>query len=144
MVVHFDGLRSVEKAHNSALYVLVALFIPIGIATTHFVFAPAVGSPGNPGLTDPKLKKTAINPETATLGETIAWNLGCGPDGWTKRAEILFTRTVSLTACVFINTFVRVLVTIEGTETVGAIGWGSVWAVATALTGLAFAWVGNE
>lgn len=144
MVVHFDGLRSVQKAHDAGLVLLLALLGPVGYATTQFVFVPAIGSAANPGLTDPKIhaEKVPFNPESATFGETLAWNLGL--EGFSRRAEILAKRTCILAASSFINTFVRTYVVIEGTELAGAVGWASVWSVAAALTGLAFSWVGNE
>lgn len=146
MVVHFEGLRSVEKAHNAALFLLLALFGPVGYAATRFIFVPAIASAGNPGITDPKLKPEAapFNPETATLGQTIAYNLGLSEAGITKRNEILAKRTAALVISSFLNTFVRSYVTIEGTELVGALGWASVWATAAAIIGVAFSWVGDE
>jgi hypothetical protein len=145
MVVHFDGLKSVEKAHDAALLLLLTLFGPVGYAATQFIFVPALGSSANPGgITDPKLQPapTAFDPETASLGETVAYNLGLG--SVTKRTVILAKRTAVLAACSFVNTFVRAYVVIEGTELVGALGWASVWAVAAGLVGLSFAWVGDE
>lgn len=146
MVVHFDGLKSVAKAHDSALLLLFALFGPVGYAATQFIFVPAVGSAGNPGITDPKLKPelAPFDPETASLGQTVAYNLGLKQSGFTRRAEILTKRTVTLVTCSFLNTFVRSFVTIEGTELVGALGWASVWATGAALVGAALSWVGDE
>ncbi|KXT09441.1 hypothetical protein AC579_5984 [Pseudocercospora musae] len=146
MVVHFDGLRSVQKAHDTTQFLLLAVLGPVGYATTQFIFVPAIGSAANPGLTDPKLKpeKVPFNPETATFSETLAWNLGFSEAGFSHRAEILAKRTFMLAASAFINTFIRAYVTIEGTEIVGAIGWASVWSFAAGLTGFAFSWVGDE
>ncbi|CZT18622.1 uncharacterized protein RCC_04466 [Ramularia collo-cygni] len=146
MIVHFDGLRSLERAHNTGILLLLALFGPLGYAATQFIFVPAIGSPGNPGITDPALKpgKVAFDPQTATIGQTVAWNLGLGESGLTHRGEILLKRTATLAASSFISNFVRSYVIIEGTELLGALGWASVWGSAAALVGLAYAWVGNE
>ncbi|KAI5370851.1 hypothetical protein Slin15195_G017240 [Septoria linicola] len=146
MVVHFDGLKSVAKAHDSVLLLLAALFLPLGYAATQFIFVPAIGSSANPGLTDPKVhpEKAAFDPENATLGQTVAYNLGFSAAGFTPRAEILLKRTAVLAASSFANSLMRSYFTIEGTELVGAAGWSSVWAVASGLTGLAFSWVGDE
>lgn len=146
MIVHFDGLRSLERAHNTGILLLLALFGPLGYAATQFIFVPAVGSVGNPGITDPALhpEKVPFNPETATFRHTLMWNLGLSEDAITHRGEILLKRTATLAVSSFISTFVRSYVIIDGTEFLGALGWASVWASAAGLVGLAYAWVGNE
>lgn len=144
MVIHFDGLKSVEKAHNAVGPILAILFLPLGYGAAHLIFVPAIGSPANPGRTDPSLEKAVFDPANATFGQTLAYNLGCSPAGFTPRAEILFKRTAILATSTFVNSLVRSYVTIEGTEFMGAVGWSSIWAVASLLTGLAFSWVGDE
>lgn len=146
MIIHFDGLRSLERAHNTGILLLLALFGPLGYAATQFIFVPAVGSASNPGITDPALapQKVPFNPQTATFGQTLAWNLGLGENALTHRGEILLKRTATLAASSFISSFVRTYVVIDGTEFLGALGWASVWGSAAGLVGLAYAWVGNE
>ena len=146
MIVHFEGLRSLEKAHNSAVLLLLALFYPMGYATTQFLFVPAIASPGTAGLSDHshKPRKSTFHPETATLSETLAWNLGLGDVGFSRRAKVLIKRTAILISYTFVNTFVRVFYTIEGTELVGALGWAGNWALAAVFVGVAYSWVGNE
>lgn len=146
LIVHFNGLRSLEYAHNSSLPLIVVLFFPIGAAVSQFLFVPAVGSAGNPGLTDLALRPdlAPFNAETATFTQTLAYNVGYGTTGLSKRAEVLAKRTAVLIACTSGNTFVRVLFALEGTEMTGAAGWAALWGSASALTGLAFALVANE
>jgi hypothetical protein len=141
-----EAPTSIEVAHKATYLPLWAMMFPVGWATAQFLFTPPIGSRANPGLTDPKLKlrKTQFNPETATLAETIAFNLGFGADGLSKRAKILGKRTAVLVACSVINTFYRVFVTVKGTEPAGAAAWASVWALAAVLTSSAYAWVANE
>lgn len=142
IVLHFDGVRSLEKAHTTAIWTLVGLFAPLGYAATQFVFVPAIGSHGNPGITD-----SAVAPfDTVQSGfvATILHNFRLDSTVFTRRAEILAKRTAILAACSFLNTFVRTYFTIEGTELVGSLGWAGVWAAAAGLTGVAYAWVGNE
>lgn len=145
MIIHFDGLRSLEKAHGTGILLLLALFGPLGYAATQFIFVPAIGSAGNPGITDPALKPELkkFDPATASFGETLAKNLGF-TTGFTHRGEILLKRTIILAASSFISTFTRSYVIIEGTELFGALGWAAVWGSAAALVGVAYAWVGNE
>lgn len=146
LVVNFDGVRSVQGAHDATVPNLLLYFIPMGWATAQFLFTPMIGARGNPGLTDPRIhpEKVHFDPETATLGETIAFNLGWGQDGFSKRAEVLMKRTAVLVSCSAVNTFARVLMTVEGAEAVGALGWAGVWAAAATLTSVAYSWVGNE
>ena len=136
IVTHFDEVRTMQGAHDASVPSLIAVLVPVGIATAQFLFTPAIGSRGNPGLTDPALKPevTKFNPENATLGETLAWNIGFGKDGFTKRAEVLAKRSAVLVASSVINTFVRTILTVEGSETIGALGWAGVWGLAAALT----------
>lgn len=144
MVWHFDGIKSVAKAHDAVAFLLAALFFPLGYGATQFIFVPAIGSAANPGLTDSRAEKAVFDPETATFSQTLAHNLGFSPAGFTPRAEILFKRTAVLAASSFVNSLVRSYVTIEGTDLIGAVGWSSIWAAASLLTGFAFSWVGDE
>ena len=147
LVTHFDEVRSLQAAHDASVPLLLAILVPVGLATTQFLFTPTVGARGNPGLTDPRIhpeQAEFFDAETATLGETVAYNLGFGVHGFSARAEVLAKRTAVLIACSVTNTVVRTVMTIAGTEPVGAMGWASVWGVAGALTAVAYAWAGNE
>ncbi|KAK3073179.1 hypothetical protein LTR53_005467 [Teratosphaeriaceae sp. CCFEE 6253] len=145
LLVHFDGVRNMQKAHDATLPLLLLSFLPTGWATAQFLFTPSIGSRGNPGLTDPDIfpEKTNFDPETATFMETVAFNLGF-KGGFTKRAEVLVKRSTVLMTCSVANTFARVLMTIDGTEAWGAAGWAGVWGAAALLTSVAYGFVGNE
>lgn len=145
MITHFDNLRNLhsEREENLALQVLLAA--PAGLATARFLFVPAVAA-SNKLLRS--LDAVAVAPkfdtENANLAQTIAYNLGFGPDGFSARTQVLTKRTAVLVLSSFVNTFVRVFATIEGTEVVGALGWSSLWAGAGLLTGIAYGWVAEE
>lgn len=145
MVLHFDGVRSLERIHSTGWPVLFALFGPVGYAATHFIFVPAIGSTKNLGITDPKIAPGAavFHPDTASFAQTIAHNVGL-PGGLTPRAEIIAKRTALLVAYTFFVAFARPYAALEGTELLGCLGWATVWATAAGLTGVAYAWVGNE
>lgn len=145
MIQHFDNLRSVGEAREASLLLQVATSIPAGVAATTFLFIPAV-SASNKLLKalDPIAQKAAFDTETADLAQTVAYNLGFGSKGFSARSQVLAKRTAVLAITSFINTFVRTFATIEGSEIVGALGWSSLWAVASVLTGVAFGWVADE
>ena len=87
---------------------------------------------------------TKFDSENANLAQTIAYNLGFGPDGSSARTQVLTKRTFVLVLSSFVNTFIRVFATIQGTEIVGALGWSALWAGAGLLTGIAYGWVAEE
>ena len=135
LVIHFDGLRDISAAHSAALPFLILSFLPIGYAAREFLFTPATGAKRDLG----DIKASAFNPETATLGETVIYNVW----GFSKRTRTLIQRTATLILVTSMNTWIQTYVVIEGAEGYGAAGWAGVWAAAAALTGLTYWWVGN-
>lgn len=135
LVVHFDGIKDVSAAHSAALPFLILSFLPIGYAAREFLFTAATGV--KPDVHD--LKTAAFNPETATLGETIKYNLW----GHSKRTRTLIKRTSTLVFVSALHTWLQTYVAIEGAEGYGAAGWSGVWALAATVTGAAYWWVGD-
>lgn len=135
LVVHFNGLPTIAPAHKAALPLLIGTLLPLGYAAREFLFAPATGARLN--LAD--IRARAFNPATATLAETLRYNLW----GYSKRTRELIKRTATLVAVSGFNTWLQTYVTVEGVESVGAAGWAAVWAAAAGATGLAYAWVGD-
>ena len=93
---------------------------------------------------DPVARPAKFDSENANLAQTIAYNLGFGPEGFSARTKVLAKRTTVVVLSSFFNTFARVFVTIEGSEFVGALGWSGLWATAGLLTGIAYGWVAEE
>lgn len=135
LVVHLDGLPTIAPAHTAALPVLILTLLPVGYAAREFLFAPATGARLNLG----DIRARAFNPATATLGETVRYNLW----GYSKRTRELIKRTATLVAVSGFNTWLQMYVTVEGVDSVGAAGWAAVWATAAACTGLVYGWVGD-
>ena len=84
-------------------------------------------------------KIEAFDPETATLGETVWFNVW----GYSKRTRTLVLRTATVVVVGGFHTWLQTYVTVEGAEGYGAAGWASVWALAATVTGVVFLWVGD-
>lgn len=135
LVEHFDGIRDISILHNSNFTWLMASYLPVGFAAKVFIFTPSTAA--KPDEYDKEIAK--FNPETATLGETVIFNLW----GYSKRTRTLIKRTATVVAVSGLHTWFQTYVALEGAEMFGAVGWSSVWAIAAIWTGIAFWWVGN-
>jgi hypothetical protein len=145
MITHFDNLRTLHNERDENLMLQVLLAVPAGLATARFLFVPTIAA-SNKLLRalDPVARPAKFDSENANLAQTIAYNLGFGPEGFSARTKVLAKRTTVLVLSSFFNTFARVFVTIEGSEFVGALGWSGLWATAGLLTGIAYGWVAEE
>lgn len=133
LVTHFDGIRDISTLHNGNFPYLIASYLPIGFAAKIFLFTPSEAA--KPDRYDKEIEK--FNPETATLSETIMFNLW----GYSKRTRILMKRTATLAAVSGLHTYLQTYISLEGTEALGAAGWSSVWALAGTVTGAVYCWV---
>ena len=135
LVTHFDGIRDISALYEANFPLVAGGFIPVGFAAKVFLFTPATAA--KPDAHD---KSTAaFNPETATLYETIMYNLW----GYSKRTRTMIKRTATLVTVSGLHTWLQTYASVEGAEGFGAAGWSSVWAVAAMLTGVAFWWVAD-
>lgn len=135
LISHSQDIPNLEKAHAAMLPALVATFIPLGWASHTFLFSPSTAA--GPSLAG--LKNEAFNPASATLWESVRWNVW----GWEKGTKVLLERTFVLATMAGLTTWVRVWGTVEGAEPLGAAGWAGVWATACALEGVVLGWVGE-
>ena len=147
LIIHFERIPSLERAHDASIPQLMQVFAVSGICAMLFLFRPAVAAAGRAALTEPKARPRRakrFNPETATLGETFAHNLGYGESGLSPRAQVLVTRTAVLAVGTLTNAFVRVFGTVQGTDVVGSLGYAGLWTAAHVGVGVAYAWLSNE
>ena len=135
LVLYFEGIRDISLAHNSNFPYLIASFLPIGFAAKVFLFTPAEAA--KPDAYDREIAK--FNPETATLKETLMFNLF----GYSNRTRTLMQRTTTLAVIGGLHTWLRTYITVEGSEILGAAGWSGVWSIAAVVTGLMYVWVGD-
>ncbi|TKX18838.1 hypothetical protein C1H76_9099 [Elsinoe australis] len=130
----FDSIRSLEAAHAASLPILLTACLPLGNAAKDFLFTPSTFN-AKSGV------EIEFDPKTATLGETFAYNMGLS--GWGKREDVLVGRTTLLVLLTVGNGLAKIWGTIEGAEIGGAIGWGTVFAVAHAVAGAGIGYVGD-
>lgn len=135
LVTHFEGIKDISSLRNSKFIMLLATFLPIGLAAKAFLFTPATAA--KPDAYDEKT--ASFDSETATLGQTIEYNLW----GYSKRTRVLIQRTATLATLVGLHTWLHTYVAVDGAEGFGAAGWSGVWAVAAILTGMCFWWTAN-
>ena len=135
LTVYFYGLKNVSGAHEAAFPFVAAGFLVSGYAAQSFLFMPALGA--KPDVHD--LKMAEFDPETATLGQTVWYNIW----GYSKRSRTLIKRTATLALASAMQTGLRTYITVEGVELAGAAGWAAMWSAAALLVGGVFWWVGD-
>lgn len=128
-VTYFANIHTIAAAHSASLITLFPISLVLGLGAKSFIFTPAAVVPS---------RGMVFNPETATLGETVWYNVW----GYSKRTKTVITRTVTLMLVSGVNTFVQTFVTTEGVEARGALGYSAVWVVAGGVTGVALGIVG--
>lgn len=146
LISHFDNIPSLESAHENNIPKMLALFAASGFGAMMFLFRPTLAAAGKPSLIESKAKGRKVrkfNPETATLGETLAHNFGLNLQ-LSHRADVLLERAIVLVGCTIANTVVRVWGTVQGTDLVGSLGYAGLWALAHSVVGVVYAWLGNE
>lgn len=140
LIVRFSGLRTLDPAHNSSLPALATIALPIGYASCKYLFAPAAVDLVATMSSDEE--EDIFDPETATFGETLAWNIFF----WRRlspRAREILKRTFLLSAWTVANTSFHGWAEVEGAEGTGALGYAAIWSAGSTLTGLMLGWVGG-
>ena len=135
LVENFDGLRDISAAHSSAPLYLIASLLPAGYAARDLLFTPYAIKRGE----TERNVQLVFDPETATFAQTLEQNFW----GFSRPTKFLVKRLATVTAVTGVSTWLQTFVTLEGVESYGALGWSGMWALATALTGGAFWWVGG-
>jgi hypothetical protein len=145
LVTHFDGLRSLQKAHEAIFPLLIATMIPVGWAAREFLFLPALAARGEEDAIRELERRGKRNPSkefdpaTASLSETLWWNFW----GWKLHQKVLINRTAVLLVFSGLNVWMQTFVAVEGSDIIGAAGWASLWAIAGMINAEAFSWVSN-
>ncbi|KAI0002830.1 hypothetical protein F4779DRAFT_113912 [Xylariaceae sp. FL0662B] len=135
LVVYFNGLPSIASAHETTYVGLLPVTLVLGFAARAFIFTPVEAT----GRTPADARNEAFDPVRASLAETVRWNVW----GWPAQTKVAMQRTALLVLVTGVNTFLQTRLTIQGVETAGAAAWGSVWVLASAITGLGLGAVGS-
>ena len=131
----FTGLRDLSAAYEPAIPALVIATICLGYASSLFIFTPALGA--RPDAQDDAIDK--FDPEQASFTETLMFNIW----GWHTRTRTLLKRTMTLAAMTGLNTWLQLVVTVEGTEAFGSAVWAAPWAISALVAGATFWWSGD-
>ncbi|ESZ96914.1 hypothetical protein SBOR_2708 [Sclerotinia borealis F-4128] len=132
LATYFEGIPSIAAAYSATPTSLLPMTLLLGLATRSFIFTPTTATKSSDSMAPP------FNPETATLGDTIWWNLW----GWSKKTKMVIKRTATLMTVTGVNTFLQTYITVEGVEAVGAVAYSGVWVVAAGICGGVLGFVG--
>ncbi|KXH39723.1 hypothetical protein CSIM01_07743 [Colletotrichum simmondsii] len=135
LVVYFQGLPSLAPAYTTNFLATLPVTVAFGAAAKSFIFTPFVAT----GETSEDEKLAEFEPATATLGETLAWNIW----GYTTRAKVVILRTVVAMIVTGVNTYLQTFMTVNGVESYGATAYSGAWVAAAFFTGIGLAFVGG-
>jgi len=130
LVTYFNDIPTIASAHNETPITLLPMSLILGLAAHSFLFTPAVVLSSKP---------VAFDPKTATLVETICYNLW----GWSERTKMVLKRTAVVAGVVGVNGWLQTWATIDGVEATGAMIYASVWATGSLITGISLALVAD-
>ncbi|KAG5301472.1 hypothetical protein I7I48_01491 [Histoplasma ohiense] len=152
LVTYYDGLPDIRIAHAGAksFISLLATLLPAGYALRDFLFVSSVGAER---LDEQRIEDSAVSftgpgkeareqGDEAPSGELLVMSVY--RKYWLElpaKTRSLLSRTIELAVMIMFNTVVQVVGTINGAEVEGAVGWGSIWTLATCVTGVMFGWV---
>lgn len=139
LVLYFIGIPTVEPLHSAtSIYVsplATALALASGLAARSFIFTPLAAT----GRTEADEKAAQFDPVTASLGETVWWNVW----GYTTQTKVGVARTIALMVVTGINTTLQGALTISGVEAPGAAIYASIWVAAAFFTGVGLGAIGE-
>lgn len=139
LVLYFEGIPTIEPAANANNLLVsplaAGLALASGLAARTFIFTPVAGT----GKTAEDDKLAQFDAVEASLGQTIWWNIW----GYTSQSKVGIVRTAVLMLVTGINTYLQLVMTVNGIEGTGAAIYASVWVLAAFFTGLGLGLVGE-
>ncbi|KAF4587778.1 hypothetical protein GQ602_004471 [Ophiocordyceps camponoti-floridani] len=131
LALHFRGLATLEPAYAASYTAVLPATAVFGAAAAAFIYVPSSTTTGDDAQ--------ALDPVTASLGETLRWNLW----GYSSRTKLVVRRTCLVMLLVAGNTYLSCTRGLYGVEAHGALVYAAVWVGAAACTGLALGLVGG-
>lgn len=136
LVVYFSGLPSLEPAYKASYSAVLPVTMLFGAAANTFIFTPFAAT----GKSKEDDDAGRFDPVTATLGETVRWNLW----GYTSKTKVVIRRTAAVMLLTGVNTYLSCTKTMYGVEGAGAAWYSAVWVMAALCTGLGLGLVGGD
>lgn len=134
LVSHFN-IPTLEIVHAETPVVMGAKLLLAGYATRSFLLNPSIGAASASGNVTPV---EPFDPATADLPQTVKHNFW----SFSRRTRTLIKQTVVASVFILANTTQRTL-SLEGTDTIGAVGFSGVWVLAVVICGGWYVWVGD-
>ncbi|KAK4202742.1 hypothetical protein QBC40DRAFT_321130 [Triangularia verruculosa] len=142
-VLHFEGIPTIKPAVEPAGIfagkkglATGLLGLLMGLAARRFIFAPVVTAPEG---TVKDEENERFDPASASLGETIKWNLW----GWKDKTKVSVVRTGVAVVATAVGTYLDTALGIKGVDGTGAGVYAGVWGLAVVLTGWVLTYVGS-
>jgi hypothetical protein len=136
LILYFARIPSLEPAYEASYAAALPVTLLFGAAASVFIFAPFATAAKSKD--DDKIAE--FDPATATLDETLWWNLW----GFTAKSKVVIRRTAVVMLLTGVNTFLSCTMGIYGVEPQGAAAYAAVWVVAALFTGYGLAKVGSD
>ena len=153
LAVYWDGLKSLDKAHEATILSMLQHFAGIGWCTTYLLLDYASyesreqAKTQDPVIADEKHKQ--FDPVTASLGEHLQYNIA-NLLFWQRlkpSCRSLLKHTMFLAVCLTIDAAFQSCATISGCELsgmnwiAGPLPWGMLWGFGMIVSGVALGWV---
>lgn len=135
LVLHFNGIPSLEPAYSASYAAVLPTTVLFGLAASTFIFAPFAAT----GEDEEDVKIEEFDPVTASLGQTVRWNLW----GYTAKAKVIIRRTASAATLTGISTYLACTKNLYGVEPIGAAAYASIWISSAILSGFGLGLVGD-
>ncbi|KAF7551504.1 hypothetical protein G7046_g7708 [Stylonectria norvegica] len=136
LVLHFNGLPTLEPAYTASYAAVLPATVLFGAAASTFIFAPFATT----GKAKEDDRVAAFDPIAASLGQTVWWNVW----GFTAKTKVVISRTAVAILVSAVNTYLACIMAIPGIEATGAAAYASVWAFAALCTGVGLGFVGGD
>ncbi|EGD94934.1 hypothetical protein TESG_02432 [Trichophyton tonsurans CBS 112818] len=149
LVTYFNGLPDITAAHAGPKG-FVSLFLsllPAGYGTRDLLFVTSASQPPEKQV-EPKTTRRRLRSSDSRKEEEEQRDESCIASlykkawlGLSPALRTLISRSLALALMTLTNTFVQLAGTISGVEPKGALGWGSIWSLATLVNAFFYGWV---